>query len=502
MINKNEQENIVRPPIIVVMGHIDHGKSTLLDYIRKTNIVEKEIGGITQRISAYEVSRKEEGKINKITFIDTPGHEAFSKMRARGAKIADIAILIVSAEDGVKPQTIESFKTIKESKIPFIVAINKIDKPGANIEKTKTELAENEIYLEGYGGDVPFALISAHTGEGIDNLLSTINIVAEMEELKGNKNQNAEGFVIEANLNPKRGIEATLIIKNGTLKKGMFVSVGECICPTKILENFKGEVIEEASFSSPVKLVGFDYMPKIGEDFLSFTRKEEAVNYSEENKLIKDKIKKQLETKDLSNKKYVPIILKTDVSGSLEAIEKEIKKIKTDNTEFKIIIQGEGPLTEADIKNISQPEETLVIGFNVKADNNATELAQRKNIKINFFNIIYKMIEWLEVELENKRIKTKTLETTGKAKVLKTFNRTKDRQIIGGKVFEGSISFNNTLKITRRDFEIGQAKIINLEKNKNKTQEIIKGDEFGMMIETKTEIVAGDNLEACCLIEK
>jgi translation initiation factor IF-2 len=220
MKNENEKQNIsVRPPGVAVMGHIDHGKSTLLDYIRKTNIVECEIGGITQCISAYEVEHKDEkGNLKKITFLDTPGHEAFSKMRERGAEIADIAILIVSAEDGVKPQTIEAWKTITESQIPCLVAINKIDKPGANIEKTKIELAENEIYLEDYGGKVPYALISSKTGEGIDNLLSLILILAEMENLTGDRRENASGFVIEVNMDPRRGILATLLIKNGTIK--------------------------------------------------------------------------------------------------------------------------------------------------------------------------------------------------------------------------------------------------------------------------------------------
>ncbi|MBU1728159.1 GTP-binding protein, partial [Patescibacteria group bacterium] len=238
MDKKDEQINSsARPPIVVVMGHVDHGKSKLLDYIRKTNVVEHEAGGITQHISAYEVIHKnEQGEEKKITFLDTPGHEAFSKMRERGAKVADIAILVVSAEDGVKPQTIEAWKAIMESKIPYIVAINKIDKPGANIEKTKTELAENEIYLENYGGKVPFVEISAKTGTGVSDLLSLVLILAEMENFTGNHKENASGFVIEANLDPKRGIQATLIIKNGSLKKGMIVAVEDSVCSTRIME--------------------------------------------------------------------------------------------------------------------------------------------------------------------------------------------------------------------------------------------------------------------------
>ena len=283
MEKNNEQKNAVeRPPVVAVMGHIDHGKSTLLDYIRKTNIVDKEAGGITQHISAYEVIHKDEnGKDKKITFLDTPGHEAFSKMRERGAKIADIAILVVSAEDGVKPQTVEAYKAIAESNTPFVVAINKIDKAGADIERTKMNLAENEIYLENYGGKVPFAPISAKTGDGIDNLLSLILILAELENFEGDAKENASGFVLESNMDSKRGIQATLIVKNGTLKKGMYVVSEDSICSTRIIENFLGKIISEASYSSPIRLIGFDKMPKAGSIFKAFENKKDAENFAQ-----------------------------------------------------------------------------------------------------------------------------------------------------------------------------------------------------------------------------
>ena len=277
----NKKENkIERPPVVAVMGHIDHGKSTLLDYIRKTNIVDREAGGITQHISAYEVIHKDEkGKDKKITFLDTPGHEAFSKMRERGAKIADIAILMVSAEDGVKPQTIEAYKTIVASNTPCIVAINKIDKPGADIERTKINLAENEIYLENFGGQTPFVLISAKVGTGVDELLSLILVLAEMENFTGDISLPASGFVLESNLDSKRGIQATLIIKNGSLKKGMVVAVEDSSCGTRIMENFLGKGVTDATFSSPVRLVGFDKVPKVGGEFMSFENKKEMEEY-------------------------------------------------------------------------------------------------------------------------------------------------------------------------------------------------------------------------------
>ena len=317
MDTKDKQLNLeVRPPVVVIMGHVDHGKSTLLDYIRKTNIVESEKGGITQHISAYEVLHKNEKNIDKkITFLDTPGHEAFSKMRERGAKIADIAILVVSAEDGVKPQTIEAWKTIVASEIPCIVAINKIDKSGVNIEKTKTELTENEIYLEGYGGKVPFTPISAKVGTGIDDLLSLILILAEVENFTANKTDKASGFVIEAHLDSKRGIEATLIIKNGTLKKGMTVAVKDSICSTRIIESFSGKMIEDASFSSPIRLIGFNKMPQIGGEFKAFDTKQETEKYIKEIQNENSENKKDL-SKDETNKKIIPIVLKADETGS------------------------------------------------------------------------------------------------------------------------------------------------------------------------------------------
>ncbi len=489
---------VSRPPVVVIMGHIDHGKSTLLDYIRKTNVVEKETGGITQHISAYEVVHKnEEGADKKITFLDTPGHAAFSKMRERGALVADIAILIISAEDGVKPQTVEAHKTIISSGIPYIVAINKIDKPGANVEKTKNELAENEVYLENYGGNVPFVEISAKTGVGIDSLLSLILILAELENFTADTSLPASGLVVEANLDSKRGIQATLIIKNGTMKKGMTVVVEKSMCSTRIIENFLGKTMNEASFSSPVRLVGFDKMPEIGAEFKSFDKKSDAVCSVED---CKDKVMNG-KVED-TGKKIIPIIVKADVSGSLEAIEKEIMKIKNDGAEFRIIGKGAGPISESDIKNVSNGENGIVIGFNVKADGSAVELADKRGITISYFDIIYKMTEWLEVEMENRRPKVETTEITGRAKIVKAFSRTKEKQIVGGKVAEGNIALDSTVRIMRREFEIGRGRIVNLEKSKAKTSNVEEGTEFGMMIESKVEIVAGDILEAFSVMQR
>lgn len=505
-----------RPPVVVVMGHIDHGKSTLLDCIRKTTITENETGGITQRISAYEVEIPQDSQDNfknrKITFIDTPGHEAFSKMRERGAKIADIAILVVSAEDGVKPQTVEAWKTIVESNTPCIVAINKIDKEGANIEKTKKELAENEIYLENYGGKIPFVEISAKIGAGVDDLLSIILVLAEMENLTGDSALPASGFVIEANLDSRRGIIATLVIKNGSIKKGMTVVAEDAMCSTRIIENFLGKTINEAVFSSPIRIVGFDKAPRTGAQFKTFERKSDAIKYIENWKNLETlpPVGGKVSKFEGKNIKIIPIILKADVSGSIEAIEKEIAKIKnktasetsSENAEFRIIGKGIGPISESDIKNVSSDINTIVIGFNVKADKSAIDTAEKRGITISFFDIIYKMTQWLETQMEERRPKIEIAETTGRAKIIRAFSHTKERQIVGGKVTEGKINLNNIVRIMRREFEIGRAKIINLEKNKIKTSEIAEGAEFGMMIESKIEIVAGDIVESFTVTQK
>lgn len=501
--NKNNQI-VARPPVVVVMGHIDHGKSTLLDYIRKTNVTESEAGGITQNISAYEVIHKDEkGEEKKITFLDTPGHEAFSKMRARGALIADIAILVVSAEDGVKPQTIEARKTIEEMKLPYIVAINKIDKPSANLEKTKQELAENEIYLENYGGKIPYAEISAKTGAGVDGLLSLILILAEMENFTANTGENASGFVIEASLNSKSGVEATLIIKNGEVSKGMCVAAGDAIASTRMIQNFKGEMIESARPSAPIRICGFDKIPTIGARFTTFKNKKQAQECAEncvaEENLKNTKNKNEGASVQESAKKIIPILVKADVSGSLEAIIKEIAEIKhkgeIKNAEFKIIGKGVGPISESDIKNISDNGDVIIVGFKVKADKSAIEIAEKRGITISLFDIIYKMTEWLTEEMEKRRPRVETIETTGKAKIIRAFSRTKERQIIGGKVVEGQMLLNGTVKIMRREFEIGRGKIVNLEKGKVKVSVVEGGSEFGMMIESKIEIAPGDIIE-------
>jgi translation initiation factor IF-2 len=497
MDKNNTKSNIIaRPPVVVIMGHVDHGKSTLLDYIRKSKIVDSEAGGITQHISAYEVIKKDEkGQDRQITFLDTPGHEAFSKMRTRGAQIADIAILVVSAEDGVKAQTIEAFNTIIENKIPYIVAINKIDKPNANIERTKMDLSEKGIYLEGMGGDIPFVLISAKNGDGVDELLDMIILVADLGELTADPTLSASGIIVEANCEPRRGISASCIIKNGTLKSGMFIACGTTIVSTKILENFLGKTIKEATFSSPILLVGFDSIPEVGSTFQSFATKKEAEKYVSEIKNENLNTKNNIED-NTKSQKTIPIIIKTDVAGSIEAIEKEMNKLNTEDISFKIIGCGAGAINESDIRMGCVNKETIVIGFNTKLDNRARDLNESLKVEIKIFEIIYKLTDWLKELIENRRPKQEIVEVTGSVKILRIFGNTKDKKVIGGKVSIGKIILGSKVRIIRRDFEIGTGKIVDLQANKIKTKEVLEGSECGMQIESKIDIAPGDVLEA------
>ncbi|MEK7614442.1 MAG: translation initiation factor IF-2 [Patescibacteria group bacterium] len=511
-----------RPPVIVITGHIDHGKSTLLDYIRKTNIAGGEVGGITQLLSAYEVVHPSTGSTSspqensglapsassgqgkKITFLDTPGHEAFSGMRERGVLAADIAVLVVSAEDSVKAQTIEALKTIRADGIPFIVAINKIDKPSANIEKVKIDLVEQEVYLEGYGGDIPSVAISAKTGQGVPELLDMILLVAEMAELRGDKSIPASGIVIESHIDAKRGITATLVIENGTLKSGMFAVAGDAIAPTRLIEDFLGKNVKEATFSSPVTITGFNKLPEVGAKFTSYEKKKdaEAVCATSKEKLATTKENAPKKTESEEWVLTVPIIIKTDVAGSLEAIRGELSKISKEGLVSKIVQSGAGTISESDVKLASSMNNSLLVGFNVKIEKAAIDLALRLGVQINSFDIIYKLTEWLDAELEKKRPRVSVEETSGGAKILKCFSRTKDKQIVGGRVTEGTIVSGANIKIIRRDFEIGQGKILGLEQGKTKVREVQSGNEFGVSVETKMEIAPGDIIKSYIIVTK
>ncbi len=490
-------KKVPRPPVVAVLGHIDHGKSTLLDSIRASNIVDKEVGGITQNMSAYEVEK--DGK--KITFLDTPGHEAFQKLRGQGARLADVGILVVSAEDGVKQQTIEALKAITEAKLPYIVAINKIDKEGADIERTKQSLLENEIYVEGYGGSIPFVSISAKTGKGIPELLDMISLLSEMEELTADTSTHASGVVIETNHKKTRGVSATVLIKTGILKTGMFVVSEEASAPVRIFLNVLGKPIKEATFSAPVTVVGWDDIPRVGSTFESYASRKEAEKAIEEYKNNKADNLKATPKKALPAV-FVPVLIKADTSGVLEAIEHEIRKYETEQIGVNIVYAGVGDISESDIKLASGNEKTLVVGFNTKIYPSALFHAEKIGIEIKVFDIIYKLGDWIKEIILERTPRVEVEEERGKIKVLKIFSKTKDKQIIGGRVEIGSIVLNDEVKIFRRDAEIGLGRVRELQQAKSKTEEVKEGLEFGSMVESKIEIAPGDYLKPVVMVTK
>ena len=505
--NESQQNNnlIKRPPIVVVMGHVDHGKTSILDYIKKSRVADKEAGGITQHIGAYEIKEQtKEDEIRTITFIDTPGHEAFSKMRGRGARVADIAVLVVAADEGFKLQTKEALQIIKEEKIPFIVAVNKIDKPNSIIEVIKRECSENEIYIEEWGGETPFIPVSAKTGDGIRELLETILLISDINDFKANPNENAEGIVIESHIDKKRGVAATLIIQNGTLKKSDYIVCENNASSIKIFENFLKKPINSATFSSPVLISGFDKIPEVGSLFKTFKTKTEAENY------LKNGYKKTDASNQEKNDRAelraeilkVNLILKADTSGSLEAVEGAILKLENENVKINILSKKTGDINEEDIKLASVSEKSIIIGFNAEMDKTVKNLADRMLQNVQTFNIIYKLTEWLKQEIEDMA-PIETIENfIGKIEVLKVFKKDTPRKIFGGRVVSGKIIKGGYLKLSskfQKQTETQLAdyigKIIELEKNKVKSDEVKEGSEFGAMAEVKKEIKEGDALE-------
>ncbi|MEZ4200652.1 MAG: translation initiation factor IF-2 [Candidatus Paceibacterota bacterium] len=490
-----EPNLIKRPPIVVIMGHIDHGKSTLLDYIRKSNVVEGEAGGITQHLSAYVVEHttKESAK-ERITFLDTPGHEAFQKMRLRGADVADIAILIVSAEDGVKPQTLEALESIKQAGIPYIVAINKIDKPGADVARTQSSLIENEIYIVGMGGDIPWAAISAKSGEGVPELLDLIVLSADLAELTGDTNASASGKVIEAHVDTKRGNTATLLIENGTLHSGEVVVSGRAYSPVRIMEDFTGTAVKEASLSEAVRIVGWNDVPQIGSAFTTVKNKKEAETLietaAEKNETM------QFGETDLP---VVPILIKADVSGTIDAIIHELKKFESDRIAVRVIDTGVGAINTTDVQNVSATKDAIIVGFNVKVERPAADLAERLGVEIDTFDIIYELSEWLNTALKNRTPKQEEKQVTGKAKILKEFSIQKHKHVLGGRMDEGTLKLKQSVRILRRDIEIGTGVVTNLQQYKSDVEHVSEG-EFGMQLDTKADIAAGDYIEPYDLV--
>ncbi|MEX1027109.1 MAG: translation initiation factor IF-2 [Candidatus Paceibacterota bacterium] len=493
-----------RPPIIAVMGHIDHGKSTLLDTIRRTKVVESEAGGITQHVSAYEVaSPGADGTERRMTFLDTPGHEAFSGVRARGAEVADIAILIVAADDGVQPQTKEALDAIRAASIPFIVAINKVDKNNADIERTKQSLLEYEIYIEQFGGDVPVVEISALEGTGIDDLLDMISLVSEMQELIADPTAPATGIVLESIRDPQRGIAATLIVTNGTLERGVFVVAGSTYAPVRIMENFLGEGIDSASLSQPVNIVGWSDMPKAGAPWETVINKKAAERSIEENASGATASGAASNASDTaSEQEVIPIILKADTTGGIEGLTHELKKLENERISLQIVHSGIGPINENDVMLASTNNKAIIVGFNIEVSGSAKTTAQRDEIEMGAFDIIYDAIDWLTEAVKRRTPMIEEKETTGKAKILRRFSQSKHKQVLGGRVEEGVLKVGEKISVYRREAEIAKGTIKNLQQQKEDVSKVEEGMEFGTEIEARIEIQPGDFIEAFDIVKK
>ena len=495
-----EEDLVKRPPIVTIMGHVDHGKTTLLDYIRNTHVVDKEFGGITQHIGAYQTKYKDE----LITFIDTPGHAAFTEMRARGASVTDIVIIIVAADDGVKPQTKEAVDHALSANVPIIVAVNKIDKPDANIDRVLTEMAEIGITPEAWGGDIPFINISAHTGEGVELLLETILTIAEVNELKANPNRYAVGAVIESRLDKNVGGIASFLIQNGTLRLGDPIVVGTSYAKVRTMKNDRGESIVLAGPSTPVEITGLTENPSAGDKFMAFETEAEAKEVAEKRK---DAAKmnagkdKKVSLDDLfasvdAGNKEINVVLKADVRGSEEAVKNALEKIKEKDVSVKVIRSGIGAISESDVV-LASASNAIIIGFNVVASNNAKDIAKDNNIDIRLYTIIYKLVEDIEAAINGMLDPEYEEKVLGSAEVRKIFKFSKIGNIAGSYITSGIVKNGAMARVIRDGVVIASDEVIaSLQREKDTVKEVKKGFECGITLEKFNDFKEGDTIEA------
>lgn len=475
-----------RPPIVTILGHVDHGKTSLLDFIRKSAVADREHGGITQAIGAYQITH--EGSL--ITFIDTPGHAAFEKMRSRGAKVADIAVLVVAIDDGIMPQTVEAIKHIKSANVSMIVAVNKIDLPGINkvaqMEKLKKQLSDREVLIEEYGGDVPIVEVSAKSGEGVDKLLEIIQLVAEVAELKGDPDVAATGVVVESKLDKFKGPIATVIVQNGTLKKGDAVVIGGVKGKLRGLIDFTGKQLDKAGPSTPVELLGLEGVPAVGAELgkETSTKEEKKAQVAS----ILDRLKKD-ETSTLK------VVIRADVAGSLEAIEDALEKFNEEAEHVKVIAAQTGDISEGDIK-LAASTSAIVIGFNVKSSNQIIKLAETEKVLLRNYNIIYELIEEIEAVVE-EMLKVGALEEIyGTAQILAEYPYGKSEKIAGCKILDGVFTKGPKVKIIRGEEIIGETKIKSLKKVRDEVTKVEKSEECGMMFEPQIDFTVGDLVQS------
>ena len=504
---ESEDDMVARPPVVCVMGHVDHGKTSLLDAIRETHVTAKESGGITQKIGAYMVDV--DGQ--KITFLDTPGHEAFTAMRMRGAQATDIAILVVAADDGVMPQTIEAINHAKAAGVEIIVAVNKIDKPNANIEKVKQELTEYELIAEDWGGSTTFVPVSAHTKEGIDELLEMILLTAEVNELKANPNRKARGIVIEAELDKGRGPVATILVQKGTLRVGDAVAAGSCYGKIRAMIDDTGRRVKEATPSMPVEILGLNDVPNAGEIIMATESEKEARNIADtfiaegKKKLLDDtKHKVSLdalfEQIQAGNMKELDLIIKADVQGSVEAVKQSLVKLSNEEVIVKVIHGGVGNINESDVV-LASASNAIIIGFNVKPDNQARIVAEREKVDLRLYSVIYNAIEDVEAALKGMLEPIYEEKIIGHARIMQIFKASGVGNIAGCIVEEGRITRDSVVRITRGSEKVYEGPIASLKHFKDEVKEIKAGTECGMVFEKFNDIQPEDMIEAHIMVE-
>ncbi|OGE16511.1 translation initiation factor IF-2 [Candidatus Daviesbacteria bacterium RIFCSPHIGHO2_12_FULL_37_11] len=481
---------IIRSPIVTILGHVDHGKTTLLDFIRKASVASKEQGGITQHIGAYQVEHG--GKL--ITFIDTPGHAAFEKMRSRGAQVADIAVLVVAIDDGIMPQTTEAIKHIQAAKVPTIVAVNKIDLPGIDkgvqLQRIKKQLSDQNVLVEEYGGDVPVVELSAKSGEGVDKLLEMVTLVAEMHELKGDPDAEVSGVVIEANLDKFKGPIATILVRDGTLKRGTEIIVNGIRSKIRGMLNWEGKVLESADPSTPVEVLGLETVPPvgslIGKDQLAIVAKEQ---------IIASLVEKLRAGEDKSLK----LVIKADKQGSLEAIEASLEKFNEEEKLVKIVSSGTGDIGEADIK-LAASVKAIALGFNVKVAPTATKIAENEHVLIRTYNIIYELLDEMEEVIEGMIRPGEIEEVLGKAEIIAEFPYGKNERIAGCRILEGGFNRSSKVRIVREKEIIGETKLKSLRKVKEEVTHVDKGNDCGMIFDPQVDFIVGDIVESFRII--
>ncbi|MCI8778790.1 MAG: translation initiation factor IF-2 [Bacilli bacterium] len=501
----NEADLVKRAPVVTIMGHVDHGKTTLLDTIRKTNVADGEAGGITQAISAYQVMYNDE----KITFIDTPGHAAFTEMRARGAGITDIVIIIVAADDGVMPQTKEAIDHAKAANVPIIVAINKIDKPGANPEKVMTELSDYGLIPDTWGGDTLYNQISAKNNVGIDSLLENILLIADMQSYKANPKRYAIGTVIESRLDKQVGPVVTILVQNGTLRLGDPIVVGTSYGKVRTLKNDKNEEIIEAIPSTPVEITGLNETPMAGDKFMSFETEKQARNIGETRKtnsrLAQNHKASAVTLEDLFSKikdgaKEINVIVKADVNGSSEAVKNALEKLNVEDVKVNVIRSSVGAITEGDIV-LAKASQAIIIGFNVRPNNKLKDYANDNNVEIRLYNIIYKVVEEMEAAMKGMLDPVLEEKVLGTAEIRKIFKFSRVGSIAGSYVNDGIIKSNAKARIIRDSIVIYDGNINSLQREKDSVKEVKKGLECGITIENYNDLKEGDIIEAYEIVE-